>query len=166
MACDGDKQVCGDKCIHAWFASALEALQESPVRSPIHSRPCSSLSNLSDLVPFTLDQVLLHEPLAETIEANLRDLSSDASSIYEDDLNTDHTNMVGARSTEYAEERAEVELLEAQAKKHKEIGKKMQACLGRIEAIGSSLEEAVGPGYSDTQNLQVTSNSKLDYSAH
>ena len=55
-----------------------------------------------------------------------------------------------------AEERAEVEVLNAQAKKHDELGRKIAASLARLQGIGSDLQAAVGPVYSDTQTLQTT----------
>ena len=60
--------------------------------------------------------------------------------------------MVGLR---YAEDSAEVEVLDAHKKRLEEISKRIKASLGRIRENGDSLKAAVGPAYSDTQHLQV-----------
>ena len=65
--------------------------------------------------------------------------------------------MVGLR---YAEDSAEVEVLEAQSKKLTEVSKRIEASLKRIQDNGGSLEAAVGPAYNDTQQLQVVNRSK------
>lgn len=70
---------------------------------------------------------------------------------------------MAVRSSEFAEDSAEVEVLFAQTKKHEEIGRKILASLGRIKESGSSLQDAVGPVYSDTQRLQVMERSKCSF---
>jgi exocyst complex component 7 len=64
--------------------------------------------------------------------------------------------MAYRRTKEHAEESAEVEVLLAHARKHDELGKKIKASLTRIQDIGSTLQAAVGPVYSDTRTLQTT----------
>lgn len=63
------------------------------------------------------------------------------------------------RSAEHAEESAHVEVLEAQAKRHGELGKKIEATLHKVKDCGKNLEVAVAPVYSDTQELQTINNS-------
>ncbi|MCJ1309240.1 exocyst complex component exo70 [Agyrium rufum] len=61
--------------------------------------------------------------------------------------------MVGIRTNAFAEERAEVEVLLNEAKKFNELGKKIEASLGRMRTTGDSLQKALGPGYNSTQPL-------------
>ena len=65
--------------------------------------------------------------------------------------------MVGLK---YAEDSAEVEVLEAQSKRLAEVTKRIKASLVRIQDNGKSLEAAVGPAYNDTQQLQVVNRSE------
>ena len=66
--------------------------------------------------------------------------------------------MVGLR---YAEDSAQVEVLDAHRKRLAELNKKIRASLSRIQETGNSLEAAVGPAYNDTQQLQVVNRSEL-----
>jgi len=59
------------------------------------------------------------------------------------------------------EARAEVEVLNSRLEKTTQLTKKIQASLGRLEAHGKSLEESIGPMYTNTQKLQVINRSKL-----
>lgn len=69
--------------------------------------------------------------------------------------------MVNSRNAAFAEERAEVEVLFAEAKKFQELGKKMKASMRRLETSGQILQEAMGPVYSNTQPLHVINDSTL-----
>lgn len=69
--------------------------------------------------------------------------------------------MVNSRNAAFAEERAEVEVLFAEAKKFQELGKKMRASMQRMETSGQILQEAMGPVYSNTQPLHVINDSMV-----
>lgn len=68
--------------------------------------------------------------------------------------------MVGTRHAAFAEESAEVELLRAQAEKHKDFNKRLLANISRVSAIGNNLQIELGPVYNDTQSLQIVTDSK------
>lgn len=57
----------------------------------------------------------------------------------------------------HREEEAEVELLNANLSKLKLLTKKIQGSIGRLETSGQVVKEAIGPIYSNTQQLQITS---------
>ncbi|KAI9718607.1 MAG: hypothetical protein M1812_004058 [Candelaria pacifica] len=61
----------------------------------------------------------------------------------------------------YAEERAEVEVLDANLDKIKAITKKIQASMMRLETSGATVQQAIGPIYGNTQRLQII-NSNID----
>jgi hypothetical protein len=67
--------------------------------------------------------------------------------------------MVGRRNSLLAEERAEVEVLSAQAEVYADIGKKMRATLQRMQQ--NQLSELVGPTQSETQQLQTMEKSRF-----
>ena len=67
--------------------------------------------------------------------------------------------MVSLRNAAFAEERAEVEVLFAEAKKFEEISKKMKASLARLQTSGGILEDALALEYSNTAPLHVINNS-------
>ncbi|KAL8832574.1 MAG: hypothetical protein Q9191_000198 [Dirinaria sp. TL-2023a] len=69
--------------------------------------------------------------------------------------------MVQARNAAFAEESAEVEVLFAEAAKFDGISKRIKASLGRLESGGQVVEDAMGPVYSNTQDLQ-TMNGNID----
>lgn len=69
--------------------------------------------------------------------------------------------MVAPRSTAYAEESAEVEVLYANLGKLNLLTKKIQGSLVRLETGGNVVKHAIGPIYSNTQSLQIT-NSNID----
>ncbi|TKA30156.1 hypothetical protein B0A50_02875 [Salinomyces thailandicus] len=64
--------------------------------------------------------------------------------------------MVAARRGAFAEEAAEVEVLNANVEKMKALRKKIAASHGRLEESGRIVGEALGPMYANTQQLQVT----------
>lgn len=64
--------------------------------------------------------------------------------------------MVGSRNAAFAEESAEVEVLLASLGKTKDITKRITASLTRLDTSGKIVKEAIGPIYSNTQQLQVT----------
>jgi len=68
--------------------------------------------------------------------------------------------MIVPRNSAFAEERAEVELLLAQAEKQKEFNKRLEASVVRVDDIAKRLDEAMGPVYNDTQSLSVVTNSE------
>ena len=69
--------------------------------------------------------------------------------------------MIVPRNSAFAEERAEVELLLAQAEKQKDFNKRLEASVARVEDIARRLDEAMGPVYNDTQSLSVVTNSEM-----
>jgi len=64
--------------------------------------------------------------------------------------------MVGSRNAAFAEESAEVEVLLASLGKTKDITKRITASLTRLDTSGKIVKEAIGPIYSNTQQLQIT----------
>ncbi|KAL4801496.1 exocyst complex protein exo70 [Aspergillus unguis] len=66
--------------------------------------------------------------------------------------------MVAPRSTAFAEESAEVEVLYANLEKLNLLTKKIQGSLVRLETGGNVVKHAIGPIYSNTQSLQITNN--------
>lgn len=64
--------------------------------------------------------------------------------------------MVGPKNALYAEESAEVEVLNANLAKLKALTKKIQGSMSRLNASGQVVQEAIGPIYSNTQQLQTT----------
>ena len=66
-------------------------------------------------------------------------------------------SMVGPRNAAFAEESAEVEVLLASLGKTKDLTKRITASLTRLDVSGKIVKEAIGPIYSNTQQLQLTS---------
>lgn len=64
--------------------------------------------------------------------------------------------MVGPRNAVYAEESAEVEVLYANLGKLKNLTKKIQGSMARLDASGQIVKDAIGPIYNNTQQLQLT----------
>ena len=64
--------------------------------------------------------------------------------------------MVGPKNAVHAEESAEVEVLNANLAKLKSLTKKIQGSMTRLDASGQVVQEAIGPIYSNTQQLQTT----------
>ncbi|KAK0715002.1 Cullin repeat-like-containing domain protein [Lasiosphaeris hirsuta] len=56
------------------------------------------------------------------------------------------------------EARAEVDVLNSRLEKTTQLTKKIQACLGRLEATGKSVREVAGPLNGETKKLQVLGN--------
>lgn len=69
--------------------------------------------------------------------------------------------MVGPRRAALVEESAEVEVLYANLDKMKSLTKKIQSSMSRLETSGKTVEDAIGPIYSNTQKLQTT-NANID----
>lgn len=67
--------------------------------------------------------------------------------------------MVGPRKGAFAEEAAEVEVLEANIEKMKSLTKKIQASRNRLETSGRAMNEAMAPIYGNTAKLQTTNRS-------
>ncbi|KPI43624.1 Exocyst complex protein exo70 [Cyphellophora attinorum] len=65
--------------------------------------------------------------------------------------------MVGPRNAAFAEESAEVEVLLASLTKTKDLTKRIASSLTRLDSSGKIVREAIGPIYSNTQQLQITS---------
>ena len=65
--------------------------------------------------------------------------------------------MVGPKNAAFAEESAEVEVLLASLTKTKDLTKRIASSLSRLDASGKIVRDAIGPIYSNTQQLQVTS---------
>lgn len=58
------------------------------------------------------------------------------------------------------EARAEVDVLNSRLEKTTQLTKKIQACLGRLEATGKSVREVAGPLNGETKRLQVLGHSE------
>lgn len=69
--------------------------------------------------------------------------------------------MAAARRAAFAEEAAEVEMLYASLGKLKSTSKKIQASMARLDQSGRTVQEAIGPVYGNTQQLQ-TQNRNID----
>lgn len=67
--------------------------------------------------------------------------------------------MVQARNVAFAEESAEVEVLFAEATKFGSISKRIKASLERLDSGAQVVKDAMGPVYSNTQDLQVMNGS-------
>lgn len=72
---------------------------------------------------------------------------------------------VGLSNTAYhavdEEARAEVDVLNSRLDKTTQLTKKIQACLGRLEASGQSVREVAGPLSGETKRLQLLGNSEF-----
>ena len=66
----------------------------------------------------------------------------------------------GARHAADEEARAEVDVLNSRLEKTIQLNKKIQACLGRLEATGKSVRDVSGPLNGETKRLQVLGNSE------
>ncbi|KAF1968073.1 exocyst complex protein exo70 [Bimuria novae-zelandiae CBS 107.79] len=64
--------------------------------------------------------------------------------------------MVAPRKGAFAEEAAEVEVLESNIEKMKTLTKKIQASRNRLETSGKAMNEAMAPIYGNTAKLQTT----------
>ena len=67
---------------------------------------------------------------------------------------------VSPRHAADEEAQAEVEVLNSRLEKTSQLTKKIQASLTRLETSGRSVQEAIGPIYSNTQKLQVLGRSE------
>lgn len=65
------------------------------------------------------------------------------------------------RRAAFAEEAAEVEVLNANLEKLKTLSKKIQGSMSRLETSGRTVQDAIGPVYGNTQRLQ-TMNTNVD----
>ncbi|KAB8290066.1 hypothetical protein EYC80_010392 [Monilinia laxa] len=62
---------------------------------------------------------------------------------------------LGGRQAADEEARAEVDVLKSRLEKTSQLTKKIQASLGRLDATGKGVQEAIGPIYGNTQKLQI-----------
>ncbi|KAI9639952.1 exocyst complex component exo70 [Ciborinia camelliae] len=62
---------------------------------------------------------------------------------------------LGGRRAADEEARAEVDVLKSRLEKTGQLTKKIQASLGRLDATGKGVQEAIGPIYGNTQKLQI-----------
>ncbi len=67
----------------------------------------------------------------------------------------------GGRHAAEEEARAEVDVLNSRLEKTSQLTKKIEACLGRLEATGKSVREVVGPLNGETKKLQTLGHSML-----
>lgn len=65
--------------------------------------------------------------------------------------------MAPSKNSAFAEESAEVQVLLASLTKSKDLTKRIGATLTRLDVSGKVVKDAIGPIYSNTQQLQVTS---------
>lgn len=68
--------------------------------------------------------------------------------------------VTGVRQTADEEARAEVDVLNSRLEKTTQLTKKIQACLGRLEATGKSVRDVAGPLSGETKKLQVLGGSR------
>ena len=68
--------------------------------------------------------------------------------------------MIQSRNAAFAEERAEVEVLFAEAAKFDVISKRIKASLTRLESGGQIVKDSIGPIHSNTQSLHTMNDSK------
>lgn len=69
--------------------------------------------------------------------------------------------VTNSRHTADEEARAEVDVLNSRLEKTTQLTKKIQACLGRLDATGKSVRDVAGPLNGETKKLQVLGNSAL-----
>lgn len=65
-----------------------------------------------------------------------------------------------ARHAADEESRAEVDVLNSRLEKTIQLNKKIQACLGRLDATGKSVRDVSGPLNGETRRLQVLGKSE------
>lgn len=63
--------------------------------------------------------------------------------------------MTKARDAAYAEEKAEVEVLFAEAARYTELAKKLKALQTGLEGGGRTVRDAIGPVHNNTRDIQV-----------
>jgi hypothetical protein len=68
--------------------------------------------------------------------------------------------LVNGRHAADEEARAEVDVLNSRLEKTTQLTKKIQACLGRLEATGKSVRDVVGPLNGETKKLQTLGHSE------
>ena len=66
----------------------------------------------------------------------------------------------GSHNTIDEEARAEVDVLNSRLEKTTQLTKKIQACIGRLDASGQSVRDVAGPLSGETKRLQLLGNSK------
>ena len=71
--------------------------------------------------------------------------------------------MATLRNLAHAEEKAEVEVLSAQAVKHNDLAKRLKALQVDLETGGRNVRDALGPVHSNTRDHQVLIRSTLAY---
>jgi exocyst complex protein 7 len=69
--------------------------------------------------------------------------------------------VINSRHAADEEARAEVDVLNSRLEKTTQLTKKIQACLGRLEATGKSVRDVAGPLNGETKRLQILGNSRL-----
>ena len=67
--------------------------------------------------------------------------------------------LTGGRHAAEEEARAEVDVLNSRLEKTNQLTKRIEACLGRLEATGKSVREVVGPLNGETKKLQTLGHS-------
>jgi exocyst complex protein 7 len=68
--------------------------------------------------------------------------------------------VINSRHTADEEARAEVDVLNSRLEKTAQLTKKIQACLGRLDATGKSVRDVAGPLNGETKKLQILNNSR------
>lgn len=63
-----------------------------------------------------------------------------------------------ARNAAFAEEKAEVEVLQARVSSHADLGKKLAALSARLQGSGTSVSESIGPIHDNTRDHQTIAN--------
>lgn len=69
--------------------------------------------------------------------------------------------MAKSRNAVFAEEKAEVEVLHAQAAKHGEMGRKLAALQARLQGGGRNVQDSIGPIHNNTREHQTVGSSML-----
>ena len=141
------------------FQKSLAKMTENPFADNL----ASSSSNNSDQVPLLDDPFSDHYQVADGGSAASEDgleacsgcKLGGHSSLLRRGTTSRAYIMVGQRIAPDEEDRAEVEVLQARLEKTIQLTKKIKTSQTRLETSGSSVKEAIGPIYGNTQRLQV-----------
>ncbi len=68
------------------------------------------------------------------------------------------SSRIQTRNAAFAEEKAEVEVLQARVSSHVELGKKLAAISARLQGSGTSVSESIGPIHDNTRDHQTIAN--------
>ncbi|KXJ95300.1 exocyst complex protein exo70 [Microdochium bolleyi] len=107
---------------------------------------------------FQGDHIIVSPPYNITVEdVELIDRDSDTSKAVLT-MTTMAAGLSNGRHAADEEARAEVDVLNSRLDKTTQLSKKIQACLGRLEATGKSVRDVSGPLNGETKKLQILGN--------